>query len=139
MQKHTKDMVFERNFENHMDMDIFSQAYADSLLDEPEVSTMYYPRTDAILIALYNKQKQPSQNRLNDQKFRPVDQQELPLNTDDADGEKNWRASYRVMPDFENWLAFFADELIQEQELPKPQKTDVAPPVDAQAAPAKGK
>ena len=139
MLKHSKDMVFERNFENHMDMDIFSQAYADSLLDEPEVATMYYPRTDAILIALYNKQKQPSQNNLNDQKFRAVDQQELPLNTDDADGEKNWRASYRVMPDFENWLAFFADELIQEQELPKPPKTDVAPPVDAQAAPAKGK
>lgn len=63
MAKHTKDMVFERNFENHMDMDIFSQAFADSLLDEPEVSTMYYPRTDAILVALYNKQKQPSQNR----------------------------------------------------------------------------
>jgi len=31
------------------------------------------------------------------------------------------------MPDFENWLAFFADEVIQESEIPKPMKKEEVP------------
>jgi hypothetical protein len=35
------------------------------------------------------------------------------------------------MPDFENWLAYFADEIMQENEIPKPAKKEEAPvPVD---------
>ena len=36
------------------------------------------------------------------------------------------------MPDFENWIAYFSDELVQENEIPKPAKKDeVAVPVEA--------
>jgi hypothetical protein len=46
------------------------------------------------------------------------------------------------MPDFENWLAFFADEIIQESEIPKPVKKEEAPvpvdPVPAGKPPGKG-
>lgn len=80
---------------------------------------MYYPRTDALLVALFNKVKVRNNGKRNDNKFKSVNARELPLQTDDADGEKLWRASYRVMPDFENWLSIFADELVQEQEIPK--------------------
>jgi hypothetical protein len=27
-------------------------------------------------------------------------------------GEREWKAAYRVMPDFENWVKFFSEELI---------------------------
>ena len=70
------------------------QVLADALLSEPEVATLYYPRDDSLLVALYNKVK-----------------------TDKGvgvDWEKNWRAAYRVMPDFENWLKFFADDMVVE-------------------------
>jgi hypothetical protein len=46
------------------------------------------------------------------------------------------------MPDFENWLAFFADEIMQENEIPKPTKKEEAPasvdPVPAGKPPGKG-
>lgn len=47
------------------------------------------------------------------------------------------------MPDFENWLAYFADDIIQENEIPKPviEKKEVpvvAEPVPAAKAPGKG-
>jgi len=53
--KHTKYHVFERNFENHMSKEIFVQVLADAFLDDPDVAQMYYPRTDSILLALYNR------------------------------------------------------------------------------------
>jgi hypothetical protein len=31
-----------------------------------------------------------------------------------VDGERHWRAAYRVMPDFENWLKYFADDMVVE-------------------------
>jgi len=31
------------------------------------------------------------------------------------------------MPDFENWLAYFADEIMQENEILKPAKKEEAP------------
>jgi hypothetical protein len=112
IQKHTKYQIFERCFENHMDMNIFSQVFADAMLDEPEVTSIYYPRTDALLVAMFNKVKVHANRKLKETKFKSVNARELPLQTDDADGEKLWRAPYRVMPDFENWLSIFADELI---------------------------
>ena len=55
----------------------------------------------------------------------------MPTNPDVIDYERSWRAKYRVMPDFENWLAYFADEIMQENEIPKPAKKEEAPvPVD---------
>lgn len=72
---------------------------------------MYYPRTDSLLIAMFNKVKQPSTRPQKEEKFRHVSA-DLGLDTKDADGEKQWRAAYRVMPDFENWIIVFADEII---------------------------
>jgi hypothetical protein len=111
--KHVKYQIFERCFENHMSMDIFSQVFADALLDEPEVVTVPYSRQDSLLVALFNKVKSQNTPKA-ESRFKLINQKELPLQTDQAEGEKNWRASYRIMPDFENWLAIFAEELIQE-------------------------
>lgn len=36
---------------------------------------------------------------------------------EDFDGELKWQAQYRVLPDFQNWLAFFAEEMILGQEV----------------------
>jgi len=38
-----------------MTKEIFAQVLADALLDDPDVAQTYYPRTDSILLALYNK------------------------------------------------------------------------------------
>ena len=38
-----------------MTPDIFRQVFSDALIDEPDTATLYYPRTDALLVALYNK------------------------------------------------------------------------------------
>jgi hypothetical protein len=43
-EKHAKYKVFERQFENHMKPDIFKQVFAEALLDEPDVASMYYQR-----------------------------------------------------------------------------------------------
>ena len=51
------NFAYQSCFENHMKMDIFSQVYANALLDDPEQATLYYPRTDSLLIALYHKKK----------------------------------------------------------------------------------
>jgi len=63
-------------------------------------------------VALFNKVKASGSRRATDPKFKNVTPREVPLSSEDADGERLWRAAYRVMPDFENWLAIFADELI---------------------------
>ena len=64
---------------------------ADALLDEPDMATLYYPRQDALLMGLYNKAK-PAQGA-------GAEQQESALGAG-LDGEREWRAAYRVMPDF---------------------------------------
>lgn len=51
--KHSKFKVFERIFENHMKPEIFKQVFSEALLDEPDVASMYYQRTDAIIVALF--------------------------------------------------------------------------------------
>jgi hypothetical protein len=58
--KHNKYQVFERCFENHMTKEIFAQVLADGLLEDPDIAQAYYPRTDAILLALYNRRQKPS-------------------------------------------------------------------------------
>jgi len=110
---------------------IFRQVFADALLDEPEMSSLYYPRKDALLVALYFKKNQKqtpgSANAANDskaeadKKFKVIPEETFDLGQG-LEGEKNWRAAYRVVPDFQNWLSFFADELVFEQEPIVPSK-----------------
>lgn len=38
-----------------MKPDIFRQVFSDALIDGPDAATLYYPRTDSLLVALYNK------------------------------------------------------------------------------------
>ena len=68
-----------------------SQVMADALLQDPEIATQYFPRDDKLLVALYNK------SILN--------------KAEDAvlDGERDWTAANRVMPDFLHFLRSFAD------------------------------
>lgn len=92
-----------------MTPDIFRQVFSDALIDEPDTATLYYPRTDALLVALYNKTtKKAPQGSLKPNSAPPADPNE-------PDGERSWRAAYRVMPDFQNWITFFADEIVFEQ------------------------
>ncbi len=92
-QRHSKFKVFERNFEEHMTPEIMRQVLAEAMLQEPDIASLYYPRDDSLLLALYNK----------------VKGQEGP-----TDGDRQWRAAYRVMPDFENWVKYFADDIVVE-------------------------
>jgi hypothetical protein len=39
---------------------------------------------------------------------------------EEVDGLQKWQAQYRVMPDFQNWLAFFAQEVLNGQEVTVP-------------------
>jgi hypothetical protein len=48
-----------------------------------------------LLLALYNKVK--------------LEKAKMEL-----DGERQWRAAYRVLPDFENWVKYFADDIVVE-------------------------
>jgi len=50
-----KDRVFNRTYENHLTPEIFRQVFSEALLDEPDMASLYYPRQDALLVALYNK------------------------------------------------------------------------------------
>ena len=70
------------------------------------MASLYYPRQDALLVALYNK----TNKKLPVGKGQPVP----PVNLNEPDGERAWRAAYRVMPDFQNWITFFADEIVFE-------------------------
>lgn len=56
------------------------------------MASMYYPRQDALLVAFFNRKNEEDE--------------------DGPDGIKEWRAAYRVMPDFENWIQYFSDELL---------------------------
>jgi hypothetical protein len=38
-----------------MNDEIMSQVLAEALLQEPEVATLYFPRDDKLLVALFNK------------------------------------------------------------------------------------
>jgi hypothetical protein len=62
----------------------------------------------------------------------------LSINSLDADGERKWRAAYKVLPDFENWLAYFADEIVLESDTPiaYPKPEHAAPPAPSKGAAA---
>ena len=88
--RHGKNKVFERTYESHLKPEIFRQILSDALLDETDVATLYYPRQDALLLGLYNKAKGPQERNMAED------------NTlgEGLEGERTWRAAYRVMPDF---------------------------------------
>lgn len=81
---------------------ILRQVLAEAFLYEPDVATLYYPRDDSLLVALYNK---------------------VAASRRHFDGERQWRAAYRVMPDFENWVKYFSEDMIVEAQV----KTDGQP------------
>ncbi len=54
-EKQPSYQVFARNFETHMKPEILRQVLAEAFLKEPDVASLYYPRTDSLLVALYNK------------------------------------------------------------------------------------
>jgi hypothetical protein len=56
---------------------------------------MYYQRSDSLLVALYNKALMSDDN-----------EEQI------IDGQREWRAAYRVMPDFENWIKYFSDSML---------------------------
>ena len=75
--RHSKNKAFGRDYENHMKPEIFSQVFADAMLDEPEIASIYYPRTDSVLLALYNKspasgQQETTAQRLPHEKVKAV-------------------------------------------------------------------
>jgi hypothetical protein len=76
---------------------------------------MYYQRQDALIVALFNKAK--------NQTVVPETTNPLGLN---IDGDRTWRAAYRVVPDFQNWLTFFSEELVFEQEASSIPRDDKA-------------
>ena len=112
-----------------MTPDIFRQVFSDALIDEPDAATLYYPRTDSLLVALYNK----TTNKVAQGASKPSSAPPQ-LDPNEPDGERSWRAAYRVMPDFQNWITFFADEIVFEQAVAVP--ITEAEPVDTKA-PAK--
>ena len=77
-----------------MTPEIFRQVFSDALIDEPDAASLYYPRKDALLVALYNK----TTRKVPQAGSKPTS----PGATDSSepDGERAWRAAYRVMPDF---------------------------------------
>jgi len=109
-----------------MTPDIFRQVFSDSLIDEPDTATLYYPRTDSLLVALYNKTTKKAPQGV----LKPTSAPQPDSN--EPDGERSWRAAYRAMPDFQNWITFFADEIVFEQQIavpiPEPEVVDTKAP-----------
>jgi len=96
-EKHSMFKAFERNFQSHMSQDIMRQELANIYMQDCEMSTMYYPRDDQLFLAFYN---------------RRLRQDEEGNEEENYEGQREWRAAYRVMPDFENWIKYFADEIV---------------------------
>ena len=92
-----KVKIFERKYDQFFEEDIFRQVLQDALLQDPDLTQMYYPRTDQLLLILHNK--------INNQK-RQSD------NLDKAHGLKKWRSAYRVLPSFQNWIEFFGQNAV---------------------------
>ena len=104
--RHAKNKIFARSFENHLSPQIFKQVFSDAMLDEPDMASLYYPRTDSLLLGLYNKQT-PQAAKTD----KATNHSNVGV---DLDGQRNWRAAYRVMPDFQNWVEYFAEEIVFE-------------------------
>jgi len=117
-----------------MTPEIFRQVFSDALIDEPDAASLYYPRKDALLVALYNK----TTRKVPQAGAKPMSPPTT--DTNEPDGERAWRAAYRVMPDFQNWITFFADEIVFEQEVavPIPEPEQIDPKVTSKDTKGKG-
>ena len=104
--RHAKNKIFGRSFENHLSPHIFKQVFSDAMLDAPDMASLYYPRTDSLLIGLFNKQTPQAAKTESSAASKDIGV--------DLDGQRNWRAAYRVMPDFQNWVEYFAEEIVFE-------------------------
>jgi hypothetical protein len=108
-----KNKIFERKYDEYFESDILRQVIQDAMLQDPDISAMYYPRSDQLLLVLHNK--------INNSK-RSSDNKEQPH------GLKKWRSAYRVMPDFQTWIEFFGhNSVIQHTEYEAKDPSD--PPV----------
>lgn len=103
------------------------------------MATTYYPRADSLLVALFHRVERKKASAQAQQELQATaDGSEAPklraipqetFETGDAnDGERKWRAPYKVLPDFQNFLAYFADEIVFETEPIDPPKFDLPPP-----------
>lgn len=93
--KLSKYRVFERKFDQYFSKDNMSQVLQEALMMEPDISTNYYARTDQLLLVLYNK----------------VNGKRSSENLDKVHSVKNWRAEYRVMPNFQNWMKQYSKSI----------------------------
>jgi hypothetical protein len=107
-----KNKIFERKYDEHFESDIMRQVLQEALLQDPDISSMYYPRTDQLLLVLHNK--------INNSK-RTSDNKEKPH------GLKKWRSAYRVMPDFQSWIEFFGHNSVVHQQEYQPKEASDAP------------
>jgi hypothetical protein len=65
-----------------MTPEIFCQVFNDALLDKPEMASLYYARTDSLLVALFNR---VSKKETNETTESAVDTPEFYLG-EDLDG-----------------------------------------------------
>lgn len=78
--------LFDRSIEERFPKKALIQELSDALLWEPDTISKYFSRDDSLLLAIY--QKLPS----------------------DKSYTKQWKASYKSMPDFGNWLEYFSKD-----------------------------
>ena len=65
-EKLAKYKVFERQYDEYLEPDNLRQVLQTALLMDPDVAVQYYPRTDQLLLLLYNKvngSKRHSENK----------------------------------------------------------------------------
>jgi len=77
---------FDRCIEEKYNNKTLIQELSDALLWEPDMISKYFSRDDCLLLGIYQKM--------------PVDKSY----------NKQWKASYKSLPDFSNWLEFFSKE-----------------------------
>ena len=55
VEKLGKNKIFERKYDQFFKSDVMSQVIQDALVQDPDVSTKYFGRTDQLLLCLHNK------------------------------------------------------------------------------------
>ena len=78
-ERHNRTKVFERRFHQFLPEDVLPQVFGEALRQEPDIATHYYQRDDSLLVALYMRENQEQ---------------------DQVHERRDWRAAYRVLPDF---------------------------------------
>jgi hypothetical protein len=76
----------ERSIEEKFSKRILIQILSDILIWEPDMITKYFARDDSLLLGIY--QRMPNDKSYN----------------------KQWKSSYKSMPDFQNWLDHFSKD-----------------------------